>query len=70
MRPAVKRRLLTLAAMLSLLLCIATVVLWVRSLSNQDVLYHFGRGRMFELHQAHGSLLVGWGESVLPASGW
>jgi hypothetical protein len=40
MRAAVKRRPLTLAAVASLLLCIATVVLWVRSYWVEDVLLY------------------------------
>jgi hypothetical protein len=36
MRPAVKRRLTTLAVALSLLLCVATVALWVRSYWRLD----------------------------------
>jgi hypothetical protein len=36
MRPAVKRRLLTLAAAASLLLCVPTVALWVRSYFISD----------------------------------
>jgi hypothetical protein len=38
MRPAVKHRLVTLAAVASLLLCIATVALWVRSYAKYDVI--------------------------------
>ena len=38
MRPAVKRRLVTLAAAASLLLCVAMVALWVRSYKTQDSL--------------------------------
>jgi hypothetical protein len=37
MRPAVKRRLVTLAAVASLVLCIATVTLWVRSYWREDI---------------------------------
>src|SRR5688500_10251540 len=36
MRPAVNRRLLTLAAAASLVLCVATVALWVRSHTYLD----------------------------------
>jgi hypothetical protein len=39
MPPAVKRRLVTLAAAASLLLCVAAVALWVRSYRQADVVY-------------------------------
>jgi hypothetical protein len=40
MRPAVKRRLVTLAAAASLLLCVATVAMWVRSYWVKDTLLY------------------------------
>jgi hypothetical protein len=51
MCPAVKRRLVTLAAAASLLLCVATVALWVRSFFAADNVAHFSpRGSRFNRH--------------------
>jgi hypothetical protein len=49
MRPAMKRRLATLAAAVSLLLCIATVVLWVRSYRVADTVIWGTRKQMWEV---------------------
>ena len=57
MRPAVKRRLVTLAAAASLLLCVATTVLWVRSFIRSDaVLYFANARRAWAIQSARGHL--------------
>jgi hypothetical protein len=64
MPPAVPRRLATLAAVASLLLCVATVALWVRSYWRSDAASrreYFAeqlRARTLYLHQALGQIVV------------
>jgi hypothetical protein len=58
-----KRRLLNLLTLLSLLLCVAVAALWVRSERTQDVVgYRFGSGpggwRTVQLTSQHGHFLV------------
>jgi hypothetical protein len=58
MPPAVKRRLVTLAAGASLLLCIATVALWVRSYHTHDAICWAKSGGQYRcLDSAWGSII-------------
>jgi hypothetical protein len=57
--PAVKLRLVTLAAAASLLLCIATVALWVRSYSDFDFAARYnGRGGYVGVTSCSGSIHI------------
>jgi hypothetical protein len=58
MRPAVKRRLLTLAAAVSLVLCIATVALWVRSYFHWDGLQRTDKETLSSVLAFRGGMAV------------
>jgi hypothetical protein len=62
MRPAVKRRLVTLAAAVSMLLCVATVALWVRSYVRSDAAIYFANSRRaWSVQSVRGHLdFTGW----------
>jgi hypothetical protein len=72
MPPAVKRRLATLAAAASLLVCIATVVVWVRSWNVYDALFCDRSSSSIQIESLQGELLVGVCDCVhvKPGSGW
>jgi hypothetical protein len=62
MRPAVTR--LTLAAAASLLLCVATVALWMRSYWAADFVGRYdGGGGAFSVISCMGSIQLGWQSS-------
>jgi hypothetical protein len=58
----VRRRVVSLASAVSLALCAVVVAMWARSSRQDDVIYYFGRGMMIQAQQAHGMVLLGWGE--------
>ena len=51
-----KRKLFTFASALSLLLCIATAVLWVRSYFSADAVVFMRRGLLWEVRSERGTL--------------
>ena len=57
--PSVRRRLFTLLSALSLLLCIAVCVLWVRSYRTVDMLHVRTAGRISHVSPYGGSLWLG-----------
>ena len=69
-----KRRLFTVLSAVSLLLCVATVVLWVRSYSVADDFivaqnaWPFYIPRPWRLTTAHGMCVVSWDPAVPPSS--
>jgi hypothetical protein len=66
----VKRRLATLAAAASLLLCIATLALWVRSYTFVDrISYTLDRQRWVAILSVRGQLDLCYHEAPLPRSG-
>jgi hypothetical protein len=75
MRPAVKRRLLTLAAAGSMLLCAATIALWWRSYQRCDSVYYYrvygANGRSHRIHNQRGTLVlvVASGKATRPNDG-
>jgi hypothetical protein len=58
----VKCRLLNLLAALSLVLCAATVVLWVRSYRVGDMVHWHNEPADFEFYSCLGLLEISWGE--------
>lgn len=53
-----RRRILNLAALLSMLLCAATVVLWLRNIHSEEQLIYFWRNRMTYLGVCAGRVLI------------
>ena len=66
MRPAVKRRLVTLAAGASLLLCVVTVALWLRSYRRGDFVTRFRSGTFREIASSRGRLYIKSGPTSYP----
>jgi hypothetical protein len=65
--PGVKRTLITLGLVLSLLLCVATCGLWVRSHHLQDTLLHYSQpGDLRALASNRGVLAVAWVPGAWP----
>ena len=73
-RHEVTRRLLSLLTALSLVLCVAVVVLWVRSHSIGDELRCYRPPRLFEVLSSGGLVRIGSGQFVSgaypPPTGW
>ena len=57
-----KHRLLNLLSILSLLLCVAVCVLWLRSQWHLDFVLFRAAGDLFRLQSASGTLKVEWGD--------
>jgi len=62
------RRLISLASLLSLLICVATVLLWVRSRVTYDELDYSVANQLFFVDSARGVLDIGW-DSNYPSDG-
>ena len=60
------RRLVTLAAAVSLLLCVATVALWVRSYSRSDCIVYVGPSGHRGVQWAWGALIIGMDDGGSP----
>jgi len=62
----VRRRLFTILSVFSLLLCFATLALWIRSRGTADFAGFQGEGRGFWLDSGRGSLFVGTAAITFP----
>src|SRR5437870_4497241 len=58
-----KRRLFNAMAAMSLVMCIATIALWVRSYFNLDDVCHIGRSHIHNFSSVRGRLFIQWGWS-------
>jgi hypothetical protein len=61
---AVKRRLFNLAVAVSLVLCAASLTLWVRSYVRMDGVCHIGRWHIHNFTSLRGRLFIQWGWST------
>jgi hypothetical protein len=62
------RPLFTIASASSLLLCLATIILWVRSYRTRELLY-FGRGTLC-LHSSRGEISLEYYDSMPASNAW
>ncbi|MDB5293257.1 MAG: hypothetical protein JWL69_4498 [Phycisphaerales bacterium] len=65
-----RRRIFTLLSALSLLLCVGTCVMWVRSYRVVDRIDFDGVGRSFEIRTNDHALLVEWTSRPYRSAGW
>ena len=70
MRPAVKRRLLTLAAAASLLLCVGTLALWVRSYRIADAAFYYDGWRLWWAQSWAGGIKLYLSSTEWPKTGF
>jgi hypothetical protein len=67
---AMKRRLLSIASVLSLLLCVASTALWIRSYLVHDTIGSVQKSRARELHLCRGQFVYLWGPTPLRDTRW
>ena len=61
-KPHIFRRLFTIASVISLVFCLATVVIWMRSYQTRDDwILNYGDDRSFEFETMYGGISFVWG---------
>src|ERR1700733_5496428 len=58
---AMKRKLFTILAAISLLLCVGAIVFWWRSYAGGDRVDYWNAGATFEAQSTNGIIAVAWG---------